>query len=62
MISLLDIAERTQTGEKVEDKAWDMGLFQTISELVKNMTSNSRETLVSSTPTMAWSRGPSRRT
>jgi methylamine--corrinoid protein Co-methyltransferase len=35
MISLLDIAERTQTGEKVEDKAWDMGLFQTISELVK---------------------------
>ena len=35
MISLLDIAERTQTGEKVEDKAWDMGLFQTVSELVK---------------------------
>ena len=35
MISLLDIAERTQTGEKVEDKTWDMGLFQTISELVK---------------------------
>jgi methylamine---corrinoid protein Co-methyltransferase len=35
MISLLDIAERTQTGEKVEEKAWDMGLFQTISELVK---------------------------
>jgi methylamine---corrinoid protein Co-methyltransferase len=35
MVSLLDIAERTQTGEKVEDKAWDMGLFQTISELVK---------------------------
>jgi methylamine--corrinoid protein Co-methyltransferase len=35
MISLLDIAERTQTGEKVEDKAWDMGLFQTTSELVK---------------------------
>ena len=35
MISLLDIAERTQTGEKVDEKAWDMGLFQTISELVK---------------------------
>ena len=35
MISLLDIAERTQTGEKVEEKVWDMELFQTISELIK---------------------------
>src|SRR4030042_4809011 len=35
MISLLDIAERTHTGEKVDDKNWDMGLFQKISELVK---------------------------
>ncbi|HYB20268.1 MAG TPA: monomethylamine:corrinoid methyltransferase, partial [Thermodesulfobacteriota bacterium] len=35
MISLLDIAERTQTGEKLDEKAWDMGLFQTITELVK---------------------------
>ena len=35
MISLLDIAERTQTGVKVDEKAWDLGLFQTISELVK---------------------------
>jgi methylamine--corrinoid protein Co-methyltransferase len=35
MISLLDIAERTQTGEKMEEKSWDMGLFQTITELVK---------------------------
>jgi methylamine--corrinoid protein Co-methyltransferase len=35
MISLLDIAERTQTGEKVEEKAWDMGLFRTISGLVE---------------------------
>lgn len=35
MISLLDIAERTHTGEKVDEKNWDMGLFQTISELVK---------------------------
>ena len=35
MISLLDIAERTQTGDKVEEKDWDMGLFRTISELVK---------------------------
>jgi methylamine---corrinoid protein Co-methyltransferase len=35
MISLLDIAERTHTGEKVDEKNWDMNLFQTISELVK---------------------------
>jgi hypothetical protein len=35
MISLLDIAERIQTGKKIEEKAWDMNLFQTISELVK---------------------------
>jgi methylamine--corrinoid protein Co-methyltransferase len=35
MISLLDIAERTQKGDKVEEKEWDMGLYQTISELVK---------------------------
>ena len=35
MITLLEIAERTQTGEKVEEKKWDMEFFQTISELVK---------------------------
>jgi methylamine--corrinoid protein Co-methyltransferase len=35
MISLLEIAERTQTGEKVEEKKWDMELFHTISQLVK---------------------------
>jgi hypothetical protein len=35
MISLLEIAERTQTGEKVEEKTWDMDLFRTISGLVK---------------------------
>ncbi len=35
MISLLDIAERTQTGDKVEEKDWDMGLFRTVSEMVK---------------------------
>jgi methylamine--corrinoid protein Co-methyltransferase len=35
MISLLDIAERAQTSEKVEEKTWDMGLYRTISELVK---------------------------
>jgi len=35
MISLLEIAERTQTGEKVEEKKWDMEFFQTISRLVK---------------------------
>jgi hypothetical protein len=35
MISLFEIAERTQTGEKVEEKKWDMEFFQTISRLVK---------------------------
>jgi len=35
MISLLDIAERIQTGEKIEEKQWDMELFKTISSLVK---------------------------
>jgi methylamine--corrinoid protein Co-methyltransferase len=35
MISLLDIAERIQTGEMVEEKQWDMELFKTISSLVK---------------------------
>ncbi len=34
MITLLEIAERTQTGEKVEEKKWDMEFFRTISELV----------------------------
>ncbi len=37
MIQLIEIAERTQTGEKVEEKKWDMGLFQTISGLVKKL-------------------------
>ena len=35
MIGLLDIAERIQTDEKVEEKQWDMELFKTISSLVK---------------------------
>jgi methylamine--corrinoid protein Co-methyltransferase len=35
MISLLDIAERTQNGEKVEEKKWDMDFFKTISDLVQ---------------------------
>ena len=35
MITLYEIAERTQTGEKVEEKKWDMEFFQTISGLVK---------------------------
>ena len=35
MISLLDIAERIQTGEKIEEKQWDMELFKTISSLVE---------------------------
>ena len=35
MITLLEIAERTQTGEKVEEKKWDLEFFQTITGLVK---------------------------
>lgn len=35
MINLYEIAERTQTGEKVEEKKWDMEFYQTISGLVK---------------------------
>ena len=35
MIGLLDIAERIQTSEKLEEKQWDMELFKTISSLVK---------------------------
>lgn len=34
MISLLEVAERTQTGPKVEDKAWELALFRKISALV----------------------------
>jgi len=33
MLSLLDIAERSQRGPKVEESAWDMGLFRTMGEL-----------------------------
>ncbi len=33
MISLLDIAERTQKGPKMEEKAWDLGLFAKMREL-----------------------------
>jgi len=35
MISLLDIAERTQKGRKVVEDAWNMSLFQNIQGLVK---------------------------
>ncbi|CEP67241.1 Monomethylamine methyltransferase MtmB [Moorella glycerini] len=35
MLSLLEIAERTQTGPKMVEKEWDMKFFQTISHLVK---------------------------
>lgn len=35
MISLLDIAERTQKGNKVAEDAWNMGFFRKVSELVK---------------------------
>ncbi len=35
MITLLEIAERTQTSEKMEEKKWDRMFFETISKLVK---------------------------
>jgi methylamine---corrinoid protein Co-methyltransferase len=35
MITLLEIAERTQTGEKIEDKKWDKSFYETITALVK---------------------------
>jgi methylamine---corrinoid protein Co-methyltransferase len=34
MISLLDVAERTQKGPKVDVNAWNMGLFKTITSLI----------------------------
>ncbi len=35
MLSLLDIAERTQKGPKVNENAWNMGLFQKMNELTE---------------------------
>jgi len=35
MLSLLDIAERTQKGPKVEENAWNMGLFRKMNELTE---------------------------
>jgi methylamine---corrinoid protein Co-methyltransferase len=35
MISLLEIAERTQNGPKIEDKEWELALFRKITNLVK---------------------------
>ena len=35
MITLFDVAERTQLGEKIEEKQWDMEFYKNISELVK---------------------------
>ncbi|MFZ4439254.1 MAG: monomethylamine:corrinoid methyltransferase [Syntrophales bacterium] len=35
MITLLEIAERTQTGEKVEEKKWDRTFYENITKLVK---------------------------
>jgi len=35
LISLLDIAERTQKGHKMAEDAWNMSLFHKVSELVK---------------------------
>ena len=33
MLSLLDIAERIQRGPKVDENAWNMGLFKKMNEL-----------------------------
>lgn len=35
MLSLLDVAERTQRGPRVGEKDWDMGLFRLMGELVQ---------------------------
>ena len=35
MLSLLDIAERTQKGPKVEGNTWNMGLFRKMNELTE---------------------------
>ena len=35
MVTLLEIAERTQTGEKIEDKKWDKLFYENITRLVK---------------------------
>ena len=35
MLSLLDIAERIQRGPKMEENAWNMGLFRKMNELTK---------------------------
>ena len=35
MISLLDIAERTQKGPKMDENAWNMGLFRKMNELTE---------------------------
>ncbi|MCL5027037.1 MAG: monomethylamine:corrinoid methyltransferase [Chloroflexi bacterium] len=35
MLSLLDIAERTQKGPKMEEKDWNLGLFHKVSELAR---------------------------
>ncbi|MCL5026303.1 MAG: monomethylamine:corrinoid methyltransferase [Chloroflexi bacterium] len=35
MISLLDVAERSQKGPKVEEKTWNLGLFRKMEELAR---------------------------
>ena len=35
MTTLFDVAERTQLGEKIEEKQWDIEFYKNISELVK---------------------------
>ena len=35
MLSLLDIAERMQKGPKIDENAWNMGLFRKMNELTE---------------------------
>ncbi|MBM3956502.1 MAG: monomethylamine:corrinoid methyltransferase [Gemmatimonadetes bacterium] len=35
MLSLLEVAERTQLGPRVQESTWDMGLFRRVSDLVR---------------------------
>ena len=35
MISLLEIAERAYTGSKMTEKTWNLGMFQTMQDLVQ---------------------------
>ena len=37
MLSLLDIAERSQSGPKMSEMDWDMGLFHKMTELANQV-------------------------